>query len=95
MTRPQLLSIITILVHLKLLYYTEVTPLCCPCRRRSHTVQVGEKASELRRGMIAMKDDASSLVLIYSVSISGLALCAYFLFRWPSPAQLQSILLML
>jgi hypothetical protein len=94
MTRPQLLSIITILVHLKLLYYTEVTPPCCPCRRRSHAVQVGVKASELRRGMIAMKDDASSLVLIYSVSISGLSLCAYFLFRWPSPAQLQSALLM-
>ena len=31
--------------------------------------------------MIAMKDDATSLILIYGVSISGLALCSYFLFR--------------
>jgi hypothetical protein len=93
-TRTQLLSIITILVHLKLLYYTEVALPCCPCCRRSRAMQVGEKASELRRGMIAMKDDASSLVLIYGVSISGLALCAYFLFRCPLPAQLHSALLM-
>lgn len=42
---------------------------------------MGEKASELRRGMIAMKDDATSLFVIYGVSISGLALFAYFLFR--------------
>lgn len=47
----------------------------------SSAAQVGEKASELRRGMIAMKDDATSLILIYGVSISGLALCSYFLFR--------------
>jgi hypothetical protein len=31
--------------------------------------------------MIAMKDDATSLFVIYGVSISGLALFAYFLFR--------------
>jgi hypothetical protein len=47
----------------------------------SRTLQVGEKASELRRGMIAMKDDATSLVVIYGVSLSGLALSSYFLFR--------------
>jgi hypothetical protein len=28
-----------------------------------------------------MKDDATSLILIYAVSIGGLALCAYFLLR--------------
>jgi hypothetical protein len=47
----------------------------------SPALQVGEKASELRRGMIAMKDDATSLVVIYGVSLSGLALSSYFLFR--------------
>jgi hypothetical protein len=46
--------------------------------------QVGEKASEFRRGMIAMKDEATSLTLIYGVSIGGLALCSYFLFRCPA-----------
>lgn len=84
----QFLSIITILVHLKLLYYCEVVRLTVrACAGRcSSAAQVGEKASELRRGMIAMKDDATSLILIYGVSISGLALCSYFLFRLRSAA---------
>ncbi len=52
---------------------------------------MGEKASELRRGMIAMKDDATSLLVIYGVSISGLALFAYFLFRCAHVAALQQL----